>query len=79
MQNLTQNTGDPERRGEDSEGMFLDCMGNRSTLKKTNKKAELLRQGRFISFSGMRCKSSKYRKYCLVQMYLQVYLEKCSS
>lgn len=24
-QNLTQNTGDPERKGEDNEGMFLDA------------------------------------------------------
>lgn len=29
-QNLTQNTGDPQRKGEDNEGMFLDCMGNGS-------------------------------------------------
>lgn len=38
MQNLAQNTGDPERKEEDNEGMFLHCMGNRGLhLKKKNK------------------------------------------
>lgn len=46
MQNLTQNTGDPERKGEDNEGIFLDCMGNESTL---NKQKSCVTQARKIN------------------------------